>query len=322
MNIHEQIVASAKRTLAIERDAIDNLTQFIDEDFAKAVALILNSKGRVILTGIGKSAIIAQKISATLNSTGTPAIFMHAADAIHGDLGTVQKDDIVLCLSKSGGTPEIKVLANLVKNMGNAIIAMTANRESPLARQANHILFAYSEKEACPYDLAPTSSTTVQLVMGDALAMALLDQRGFTQKDFAKYHPGGTLGKKLYLRVCDLTMLHEKPAVGPKTPIKAVIVEISQKRLGVTAVLNGKKLVGIVTDGDIRRMLEDNDVLTGLTAEDIMSQNPKTINENALAMTAMDVLEKHSISQLISINDDGDYTGVIHLHDLIKEGII
>ncbi len=322
MNIHEQIVASAKRTIVIERDAIDNLIQFIDDDFTKAVAMILNSKGRVILTGVGKSAIIAQKISATLNSTGTPAIFMHAADAIHGDLGTVLQDDIVLCISKSGGTPEIKVLVSLIKNMGNTIIGMTAKKDSVLAQQAAYVIFAYSEKEACPHNLAPTSSTTAQLVMGDALAIALLDQRGFTKKDFAKYHPGGTLGKKLYLRVSDLTALHEKPMVTPETPIKEVIVEISQKRLGAATVLDGDKLVGIVTDGDVRRMLEKNDVLTGLKAKDIMSRDPKTVNDNTLAVAAIDILEQNSISQLIAVNKEGIYTGILHLHDLIKEGII
>ena len=322
MNIYEQIVKSAKITITTEKEAIANLENLIDEEFAHAVELIYKSKGRAILTGIGKSAIIAQKIVATLNSTGTPAVFMHAADAIHGDLGTILENDVVICISKSGNTPEIKVLVPLIKNMQNTIIAITSNRDSFLGKQADYILHAYAEKEACPLNLAPTTSTTVQLVMGDALAIALLDLRGFSSKDFAKYHPGGALGKKLYLRVSDLTSIHEKPQVSAQASIKDVIVEISQKRLGVVAVVEGEKIIGIITDGDIRRMLEKNDVLTGLRAGDIMSKNPKRIQDDAMAIEALDILENNSISQLLAVDNDNNYTGVIHIHDLIKEGIL
>ncbi len=322
MNIYEQIVKSAKITITTEKEAIANLENLIDEEFARAVEFIYKSKGRAILTGVGKSAIVAQKIVATLNSTGTPAVFMHAADAIHGDLGTILEDDVVLCISKSGNTPEIKVLVPLIKNMQNTIIAITSNKNSFLGKQADYILHAYAEKEACPLNLAPTTSTTVQMVIGDALALALLDLRGFSSKDFAKYHPGGALGKKLYLRVNDLTSMHEKPQVSAKASIKDVIVEISQKRLGVVAVIEGQKIIGIITDGDIRRMLEKNDVLTGLTAGDIMSKNPKHIQDDAMAVEALDILEDNSISQLLAVDNENNYTGVIHIHDLIKEGIL
>tara|TARA_R110000765_G_scaffold105246_1_gene195341 strand:- start:211 stop:1179 length:969 start_codon:yes stop_codon:yes gene_type:complete len=322
LNIHEQIVINAKRTITIENKAITNLIDLIDQEFAEAVELIYNSKGRIILTGVGKSAIIAQKIVATLNSTGTPAIFMHAADAIHGDLGTILKDDIVICVSKSGNTPEIKVLVPFIKNNNNTIIAITSNRDSYLGKQSDYILHAYAEKEACPHNLAPTTSTTVQLVMGDALAIALLDLRGFSTSDFAKYHPGGALGKKLYLRVSDLLSLHDKPEVAPHTSIKDVIIEISKKMLGVAAVLENNKIVGIITDGDIRRMLEKHDVLSGLTASDIMSKNPKYINDTAMAAEALEILEENSISQLLAIDNNNNYSGVIHIHDLIKEGIL
>ncbi|MGB3776252.1 MAG: KpsF/GutQ family sugar-phosphate isomerase [Leeuwenhoekiella sp.] len=322
MNINEQILASAKQTIETERDAVANLTELLDKEFADAVTLIFNNKGRTILTGIGKSAIIAQKIVATLNSTGTPAIFMHAADAIHGDLGTILQDDIVMCISKSGNSPEIKVLTPLIKKMGNTLIAITAAKNSYLGNHADYIIHAKADKEACPHDLAPTTSTTTQLVMGDAIAIALLELRGFTTSDFARYHPGGTLGKKLYLQVKDIVLLHERPVVKPAAPIKEVIIEISKKMLGITAVVDNNELLGVVTDGDIRRMLEKNDILTGLTAIDIMSANPKVVNENELAVAAMDILEKHSISQLLAVDDNGQYTGIVHLHDLIKEGII
>ncbi|MGB5942358.1 MAG: KpsF/GutQ family sugar-phosphate isomerase [Leeuwenhoekiella sp.] len=322
MNTHEQIVASARRTISIERDAISNLLNILDDAFVAAVRAIYNSKGRVIVTGVGKSAIIAQKIVATLNSTGTPAVFMHAADAVHGDLGLVLRDDTVLCLSKSGDTPEIKVLVPFLKNLENTLIAMTANKDSFLGKNADVVIHAAADHEACPNNLAPTTSTTVQLALGDALAIALLDLRGFSEKDFARYHPGGTLGKKLYLRVSDLVRLHEKPIVHPDTPIKDVISEISRKMLGVTAVLNGRNIVGIVTDGDIRRMLEKNDVLTGLTASDVMSTAPKTVVSETLAVKALELMERHQITQLLAVNADGDFDGVVHLHDLIKEGII
>ena len=322
MNTYEQILDSAKRTIAMELEAVANLHTLIDQDFAKAVSCIYNAKGRVIISGVGKSAIIAQKIVATLNSTGTPAVFMHAADAIHGDLGTIQKDDVVICLSNSGNTAEIKVLIPLIKNQENTVIAMTSNKNSFLAKQADALILAYAEKEACPHNLAPTTSTTVQLVMGDALALALLDLRGFSKEDFAKYHPGGALGKRMYLRVNELVALHDKPEVNPDTPIKKVIVEISHKRLGVTAVTEGSKIVGIITDGDIRRMLETNEVLTGLTAASIMSKNPKRITTDALATEALELLESNSITQLLAVDSANNYAGVVHLHDLIKEGIL
>lgn len=322
MNTYEQILDSAKRTIAMELEAVANLHTLIDQDFAKAVSCIYNAKGRVIISGVGKSAIIAQKIVATLNSTGTPAVFMHAADAIHGDLGTIQKDDVVICLSNSGNTAEIKVLIPLIKNQENTVIAMTSNKDSFLAKQADALILAYAEKEACPHNLAPTTSTTVQLVMGDALALALLDLRGFSKEDFAKYHPGGALGKRMYLRVNELVALHDKPEVTPDTPIKKVIVEISHKRLGVTAVTEGSKIVGIITDGDIRRMLETNEVLTGLTAASIMSKNPKRITTDALATEALELLESNSITQLLAVDSANNYAGVVHLHDLIKEGIV
>ncbi|MEC8684009.1 MAG: KpsF/GutQ family sugar-phosphate isomerase [Bacteroidota bacterium] len=322
MNTYEQILDSAKRTIAMELEAVATLHTLIDQDFAKAVSCIYNAKGRVIISGVGKSAIIAQKIVATLNSTGTPSVFMHAADAIHGDLGTIQKDDVVICLSNSGNTAEIKVLIPLIKNQENIVIAMTSNKDSFLAKQADALILAYAEKEACPHNLAPTTSTTVQLVMGDALALALLDLRGFSKEDFAKYHPGGALGKRMYLRVNELVALHDKPEVTPDTPIKKVIVEISHKRLGVTAVTEGSKIVGIITDGDIRRMLETNEVLTGLTAASIMSKNPKRITTDALATEALELLESNSITQLLAVDSANNYAGVVHLHDLIKEGIL
>ena len=321
MNIHQQIIASAQKTITIEQEAIAHLNSLIDLEFAQAVAAIYKSDGRVIITGIGKSAIIAQKIVATLNSTGTPSIFMHAADAIHGDLGTIQINDIVICISKSGNTPEIKVLVPLIKNTKNTLIAITSNRDSFLGTEADFVLHAFAKAEACSNNLAPTTSTTAQLVIGDAVAVALLDLKGFSSKDFAKYHPGGALGKKLYLRVSDLTKMHDKPQVSPEASIKEVIVEISEKRLGVTAVVEAGKIIGIITDGDLRRMLAKNDNLTGLTAADIMSVAPKTIDNNAMAIAAKEVLETNGISQLIAV-ENGQYAGVVHIHDLIKEGII
>ena len=275
----------------------------------------------MIITGIGKSAIIANKIVATLNSTGTPSVFMHAADAIHGDLGLILKDDIVICISKSGNTPEIKVLIPLLKNSGNSLIAITGNMKSMLAEQADFVFNSYVEKEACPNNLAPTTSTTAQLVIGDALAVCLLEMRGFSSDDFAKYHPGGALGKKLFLRVRDILALNEKPEVSPDASIKKVIIEISEKRLGVTAVTKDEKIVGIITDGDLRRMLAETEDFSQLSAEDIMSKNPKSITINAMAIEAMEIMDKNEISQLI-VEDHGRYAGVIHIHDLIKEGII
>ena len=283
--------------------------------------IIYNSKGRVIVTGIGKSANIATKIVATFNSTGTPAVFMHAADAIHGDLGNVLEDDVVICISKSGNTPEIKVLVPLIKNYGNKIIAITGNIASFLGENADFPLNTFVEKEACPNNLAPTTSTTAQLVMGDALAVCLLELKEFTSKDFAKYHPGGALGKRLYLRVSDLIKNNELPQVSENDSVVKVIVEISEKRLGVTAVIKNDKIIGIITDGDLRRMLSKTTEINNFTAKDIMGNNPKTISENAMAIEALDALENNSITQILVTDDTNRYAGVVHLHDLIKEGI-
>ena len=305
----------------MESKAILNLSSLITDDFADATQLIYKSKGRVIITGIGKSAIIANKIVATLNSTGTPAVFMHAADAIHGDLGLILKQDVVICISKSGNTPEIKVLVPLIKSAKNKMIAITGNIDSFLGQHANYILNAYVEKEACPNNLAPTTSTTAQLVIGDALAICLLNLRGFSSNDFAKYHPGGALGKKLYLRVKDISSVNEKPKVTPTTNIRNVIVEITEKMLGVTAVVENGEIIGIITDGDLRRMLTKVDDFTALTAKDIMGANPKRIQAEAMAVDALELMEANDISQLL-VEENGKYAGIVHLHDLIKEGII
>lgn len=321
LNRTSQIISVAKQTIETESKAIMYLAQLVDEEFAQAVETIYNSKGRVVITGIGKSANIATKIVATLNSTGTPAIFMHAADAIHGDLGTILADDVVICISKSGNTPEIKVLVPLIKSRGNKLIAITSNRESFLGVQSNYVMHAYAEKEACPNNLAPTTSTTAQLVIGDALAMALLDLRGFSSKDFARFHPGGSLGKKLYLRVSDLTSLNERPQVSPNTDVKKVIIEISEKLLGVTAVVENDKVVGIITDGDLRRMLTKVDNIAGLTAKDIMTGSPKIISNDAMAVEAMEIMDKNGITQILA-EENGKYCGVVHIHNLTKEGII
>jgi arabinose-5-phosphate isomerase len=315
------IQSYAKDIILMESKAIQNLEALIDKSFSDAVKSIFDSKGRVIITGIGKSAIIATKIVATLNSTGTPAVFMHAADAIHGDLGTILRDDIVICISKSGNTPEIKVLAPLIKNFKNILIAITGNKDSFLGKQADFVLNTYVEKEACPNNLAPTTSTTAQLVMGDALAVCLLKLRGFSKDDFAKFHPGGALGKTLYLRVSDITSQNMKPQVNPETSLKDVIVEISTNMLGVTAVLENDEVIGIITDGDLRRMLSTTENFTKLKAKDIMTKNPKTIANSAMAIDALDLLETYDITQLIS-HENGRYAGVVHLHNLVKEGII
>ncbi|HET8839383.1 MAG TPA: KpsF/GutQ family sugar-phosphate isomerase [Flavobacteriaceae bacterium] len=319
--LHDKILVVAKETISNEAAAIANLESLLNEEFAQAVECIYNSKGRVIITGIGKSAIIATKIVATLNSTGTPAVFMHAADAIHGDLGTILKEDIVVCISKSGNTPEIKVLVPFIKGFNNKLIAITGNKDSFLGQHADFVLNTYIEKEACPNNLAPTTSTTAQLVIGDAVAVCLLHIRGFSSKDFAKYHPGGALGKKLYLRVGDITSENLKPQVSPETDIRDVIIEITEKMLGVTAVTQDGKIVGIITDGDLRRMLSKSDHFMNLKAKDIMATSPKTISNNAMAVEAMDIMENSGISQLLA-EKNGKYCGVIHLHDLIKEGII
>jgi arabinose-5-phosphate isomerase len=322
MSSLEKIIRIAKETISIEQKAIANLENLVDEEFAEAVSHIYNSNGRVVISGIGKSANIATKIVATLNSTGTPAIFMHAADAIHGDLGTVQKNDTVICISKSGNTPEIKVLVPLIKNGGNKLIAITSNRTSFLGSEADYVLHAYAEKEACPNNLAPTTSTTAQLVMGDALAVSLLKLKDFTSSDFAKYHPGGALGKRLYLRVSDLISKNEKPAVKANASIKDVIIEISNKRLGVTAVIDdNNKIIGIITDGDLRRMLAETLDFNSLNASDIMSASPKTLTSEAMAVEAKELLEENNISQVL-IEDNNEFSGVVHIHDLVKEGII
>jgi len=317
----EKIISVAKKTIETEANAIAHLSSLVDNEFAEAVAYVYRSNGRVIVTGIGKSANIATKIVATLNSTGTPATFMHAADAIHGDLGTIQDNDTVICISKSGNTPEIKVLVPLIKALGNKLIAITANKASFLGQQADFILDAFVEKEACPNNLAPTSSTTAQLVIGDAFAMSLLELRGFSSKDFARYHPGGSLGKQLYLRVEDLSSLNQKPQVSPETSIKDVIFEISEKMLGVTAVVENNGIVGIITDGDLRRMLVKTDTISKLTAKDIMTKSPKRIEASEMAVKAMEMMENAGITQLL-VEKAGKYQGVIHIHNLIKEGII
>jgi len=315
------ILAIAKKTIKTEGDAIHHLSSLLDKQFAEAVECIFQSTGRVIISGIGKSAIIASKIVATLNSTGTPSIFMHAADAIHGDLGTIQKDDVVICISKSGSTPEIKMLVPLIKKGKNSLIGITGNPDSYLGERADFVLNTYVEKEACPNNLAPTTSTTAQLVIGDALAICLLELRGFSSRDFAEYHPGGALGKRLYLRVSDIASNNLIPEVDINAEIKKVIVEISEKMLGVTAVMKDKKIVGIVTDGDLRRMLNKYDNINGLKARDIMTSDPKTIDADVLAIKALEVMQNKGISQLLAV-DDGKYIGVVHLHNLINEGIL
>jgi arabinose-5-phosphate isomerase len=316
-----QIKKFAQESILMQAEAVKNLFNHIDEDFTNVVKLIINSNGRVIITGIGKSAIIAQKIVATMNSTGTPAVFMHAADAIHGDLGTILKDDIVICISKSGNTPEIKVLVPLIKNFKNKLIALTSKSDSFLAEHADFTLLTPVKKEACPNNLAPTTSTTAQLVMGDALAVTLLKIKGFSKHDFAKYHPGGALGKALYLRVSDITAQNMKPEVQPDTSMKDAIIEISKNMLGVTAVTENKKVVGIITDGDLRRMLSNDTNIENLKAKDVMTNNPKTIDNNAMAVDAMEIIESNNISQLVALDND-EYKGIVHLHNLIKEGII
>jgi len=311
----------ARNSIISQSNALKGVANLIDKEFAEAVQLIYNSKGRVVITGIGKSAIIAKKIVATLNSTGTSSIFMHAADAIHGDLGLVQKSDIIICISKSGDTPEIKVLVQIINKLKNKLIAITGNPKSVLGSNADYILNSFVEKEVCPNNLAPTTSTTAQLVIGDALAVCLLDLRKFTKDDFAKYHPGGTLGKKLFLTVGALSNQNQLPKVNPNSKIKDVIIEISEKRLGFTAVIEKNKVIGVITDGDLRRMLSKTENISNLSAKDIMSTSPKTISTNAMAIEALKIMKANEISQLI-VEDENKYAGVIHIHDLIREGII
>lgn len=311
----------AKRTIFSESESIAKLVDFIDTDFVEATQILFKSKGRLIITGIGKSAIIAQKMVATFNSTGTPSMFLHASEAIHGDLGMVQADDVVICISKSGNSPEIKVLVPILKRFGNTLIAITGNMTSFLAKGSDYVLNTTVDSEACPNNLAPTNSTTAQLVMGDALAVCLMEMRDFKSEDFAKYHPGGALGKKLLLRVVDMLDQTHKPIVAPDSSIKKVIFEISEKRLGVTAVVENNKVIGIITDGDIRRMLSDRDTFADLTAKDIMTKNPKKIQLTAMVVDALDILEDFSITQLVVVDND-EYKGVLHLHDILKEGIV
>lgn len=312
----------AAQTIRFEAEAINKMANYIDTAFAETVETIFHSRGRLIVTGIGKSANIAQKIVATMNSTGTPSVFMHAADAIHGDLGIIQPEDTVMCLSKSGNTPEIKVLVPLIKRFGNPLIGMVSNTDSFLGRQADYVLKATIEKEACPNNLAPTTSTTAQIVLGDALAVCLLSQRSFSSDDFAKYHPGGALGKKLYLRVADVYKQNMQPKVYEQTPVNDVIMEISSKLLGATAVINARnQLVGIITDGDLRRMLQNKGDYKHLTARDIMTESPQTIAPKALAIEAFNQMEDHNITQLL-VAEGTHYVGVVHLHNLLKEGIV
>ncbi|OWP84679.1 D-arabinose 5-phosphate isomerase [Flavobacterium davisii] len=317
----DSILATAKASLLEQSEAIANLVNYLTADFTQAVELIYNAKGRLIVTGIGKSAIIAQKMVATFNSTGTPSMFLHASEAIHGDLGMVQDGDVIICISKSGNSPEIKVLVPLLKRFGNQLIGMTANLHSFLGKESDFVLHAYVTKESCPNNLAPTNSTTAQLVLGDALAICLMKKRNFKSEDFAKYHPGGALGKKLLLRVSDLLDKNHKPQVSSNSPIKDVIIEISEKRLGVTAVIEDKQLIGIITDGDIRRMLNTTETISGLKAKDIMTKTPKTIALNAMVIDAFHTMEDFSITQLV-VEEEGNYLGILHIHDILKEGII
>jgi arabinose-5-phosphate isomerase len=323
LNLVKNIKRIAQEVLINESRAIENLTNFIDENFESCVNEIYSAKGRVVITGIGKSAIIANKIVATLNSTGTPSLFMHAADAIHGDLGMIQKDDIVICISKSGNTPEIKVLVPLLKRRGSKLVALISNTNSYLAKQADFVLNATIAEEACPHNLAPTTSTTAHMAMGDALAVCLLELRNFSSRDFAEYHPGGSLGKQLYLKVSDIYVNNQLPIVGPDTPVNEAILEISVKRLGCTAVTAAdQRLLGIITDGDLRRMLQKNTNIGTLKAADIMTTSPKVIHKDEYAVKALHIMQERSITQLAVVDDDQRLVGFIHLHDLLKEGIV
>ena len=321
MTTKEDLLEIARKTILSESKSIAKLVDFLTDDFANAVEIIFNSSGRLILTGIGKSAIIAQKIVASMNSTGTPALFLHASEAIHGDLGMVQPGDVVICISKSGNSPEIKVIVPILKRFGNPLIAITGNTTSFLAKESDYVLDTTVDAEACPINLAPTNSTTAQLVMGDALTVCLMELRNFKSDDFAKYHPGGALGKKLLLRVGDMLDQSHKPSVTPDSSIKKVIFEISEKRMGVTAVVENNQVIGIITDGDIRRMLNQNDTFSHLTAKDIMTKNPKTIQLATMVADALNIIEDFSITQLVVL-DNQEYKGVLHLHDILKEGIV
>lgn len=318
----DSVIKQALETIDLEAQSVSELRAYVNDAFVKAVQIIHESNGRVVVTGIGKSAVIAQKMVATFNSTGTPAIFMHAADAIHGDLGMVQTDDVVIIISKSGSSPEIKVLVPFIKGFGNPVIALCGNASSYLATHADIFVNSTVAKEACPNNLAPTTSTTAQLVMGDAMAVCLLSLKGFSPQDFAKFHPGGALGKRLYLRVSDLSKMNEQPKVKTNSTIREIIYEISSKRLGATIVLDDNgDIKGIITDGDIRRMLEKYESIATLTASDILTPAPKTIDENALAVEALELMREHDIAQLVVLRD-GKYNGMLHLHDLVREGLI
>lgn len=320
--MNPSIQKTALQTIELEAASVAGLSAFINADFEKAIQLIYASKGRLVISGIGKSAIVAQKIVATLNSTGTPALFMHAADAIHGDLGMIQEADIVLIISKSGESPEIKVLVPLIRSFGNPLIGMVGNIDSFLAKEAAIVLNTTVSQEACPNNLAPTSSTTVQMVMGDVLAVCLMELNGFSERDFAKYHPGGNLGKRLYLRVGELSNQNASPKVLASASLREVIVEITQKRLGITAVVNEQnQIIGIITDGDLRRMLEKSSSLDQITANDILTLNPKTIGADNLAVEALEILRNNNISALL-VAQNNEYLGVLHLHDLVREGIV
>ena len=321
---NEKIKEVAIQCIQKEADAVGQLTNFVDDGFVQSVKIMFHAtEGRIIVTGIGKSAIIGQKMVATLNSTGTPAILMHSADSIHGDVGIIQPNDVVVCISKSGNTPEIKMLLPMIRMRDNKVVAIVGNTESYLAKQADFVVNSTVSKEACPNNLAPTSSTTAQLVMADALAVCLMSLRGFSAQDFARYHPGGTLGKQLYLKVRDLSKENECPQVNPEDELNTVIYEISSKRLGMTAVLDdNRQIVGIITDGDLRRMLHKTSDVLSVRARDIMSPHPKTIHEDELVVKALEIMRKNSITSVLVVDDANRYTGVIHLHDIIKEGII
>jgi arabinose-5-phosphate isomerase len=316
------LISTAQKTIRLEAESVAGLSQHIDDVFIEIVQLVHQTKGRLVVSGIGKSAIVAQKIVATFNSTGTPSLYMHAADAIHGDLGMVTEDDIVMVISKSGNSPEIKVLVPLIRNFGNKLIGMVGNMESFLARQADYVLNTTVSQEACPNNLAPTSSTTAQMVMGDTLAVCLMELKGFGAHDFARFHPGGTLGKKLFLRVSDLIADNEKPTVLPTTPLPETVIEMTEKRLGATAVVNEDgSLYGIITDGDLRRMLERRQPIQGVLAKDICSTQPKSIGPDAMAVVALDIMRTHDITHLV-VAHNNQFIGILHLHDLVKEGLI
>jgi arabinose-5-phosphate isomerase len=322
LKITKNIQTTAKRVLNEEASAILKSCERININFEQCVLEILQSKGRLVVTGIGKSAIVANKIVATMNSTGTPAVFMHAADAIHGDLGIIQPDDMVLCISKSGNTPEIKVLVPMLKRLGSKLIALVSNVDSYLAKQADYILDGTIDKEACPLNLAPTTSTTLHLALGDALAVCLLEEKGFGNEDFAKLHPGGSLGKQLYLKVENILAQNEKPVVSESANLTEVIMEISSKRLGATAVVDERgSLKGIITDGDLRRAMQKHENIQNLKAEEIMTANPKSIEKTAYAVEAFALMQANNITQLIAV-DGLEIAGFVHIHDLLKEGIV